>query len=300
MESAHEYYRNHGAMSALAASDAGLKALPSDVASLCKIIQGVLLHAEMAPFLYEVKFSEAQRRDMHVRPLAQMLARIAAIDAHPLTSAREPGRRLPCVCRHFSLILCGILREQGVPARARCGFGAYFNQGKFEDHWVCEYWNAPQSRWVLVDAQMDPKQQKAFRLDFDPLDVPRDRFIIAGDAWQMCRSGRADPNAFGLSMVPHLHGLWFAAGNVIRDLASLNKMEMLPWDVWGMMSLDDAGLTEEKRALLDRIAALTLAADSNLAEIRKIYGSDDRVRVGEAVFNAMNQVSETIATEMTE
>ena len=282
-------------MTALTSRGAQLSALPKDVATLVKIVQGVLLHAEMAPFLYEVKFSEEQRRDMHVRPLSEMLMRIAAIDAHPLTSAREPGRRMPCVCRHFSLMLCGILREQGIPARARCGFGAYFNQGKFEDHWVCEYWNAPQSRWVLVDAQMDAAQQKAFRLDFDPLDVPRDRFIIAGDAWQMCRSGRADPNRFGLSMVPHLHGLWFVAGNVIRDLAALNRMEMLPWDVWGMMSLEDAGLSEEKRALLDRIAALTLACDARFAEVREIYESDIRLRVPAVVFNAMRQVSETIA-----
>lgn len=282
-------------MTALTSRGAQLSALPKDVATLVKIVQGVLLHAEMAPFLYEVKFSEEQRRDMHVRPLSEMLMRIGAIDAHPLTSAREPGRRMPCVCRHFSLMLCGILREQGIPARARCGFGAYFNQGKFEDHWVCEYWNAPQSRWVLVDAQMDAAQQKAFRLDFDPLDVPRDRFIIAGDAWQMCRSGRADPNRFGLSMVPHLHGLWFVAGNVIRDLAALNRMEMLPWDVWGMMSLEDAGLSEEKRALLDRIAALTLAGDARFAEVREIYESDVRLRVPAVVFNAMRQVSETIA-----
>lgn len=282
-------------MTALTSRGAQLSALPRDVATLVKIVQGVLLHAEMAPFLYEVKFSEEQRRDMHVRPLSEMLMRIGAIDAHPLTSAREPGRRMPCVCRHFSLMLCGILREQGIPARARCGFGAYFNQGKFEDHWVCEYWNAPQSRWVLVDAQMDAAQQKAFRLDFDPLDVPRDRFIIAGDAWQMCRSGRADPNRFGLSMVPHLHGLWFVAGNVIRDLAALNRMEMLPWDVWGMMSLEDAGLSEEKRALLDRIAALTLAGDARFAEVREIYESDVRLRVPAVVFNAMRQVSETIA-----
>ena len=61
----------------------------------------------------------------------------------------------------------------------------------------------------LVDAQLDGPQCKAFRPDFDPLDVPRDRFIIAGDAWQMCRRGRADPDQFGLSLVPHLHGLWF-------------------------------------------------------------------------------------------
>jgi hypothetical protein len=30
------------------------------------------------------------------------------------------------VCRHFTLLHVAMLRTQGIPARARCGFGAYF------------------------------------------------------------------------------------------------------------------------------------------------------------------------------
>ena len=70
------------------------------------------------------------------------------------------------------------------------------------------------------------------RLEFDPLDVPRDQFVIAFDAWKQARAGKADPNVFGIM---DMKGLWFIAGNVLRDLAALNNMEMLPWDVWGAM-----------------------------------------------------------------
>jgi len=254
-----------------------------------------LIHGDMAPFLYGVTVSGEQRRDMHIRPITEMLTRIRALDAQPLTIAREPGHRLPSVCRHFSLMLSAILREQGIAARARCGFGAYFTPGKFEDHWVCEYWNAAQARWILVDAQLDAVQRRTFHVDFDPLDVPRDGFIIAGDAWQMCRSGRADSNQFGLSIV-NLQGLWFIAGNVVRDLASLNGMELLPWDVWGLMEMNDAGLSDEKKALLDRVAALTLAGDNAFSEIRAIYESDGRLRVPPVVFNALRNVPETITS----
>jgi hypothetical protein len=253
----------------------------------------VLIHQELAAFLYRVTLSDEQKRDAHIRPLKETLERIHALDARPLTSSREPSHRLSSVCRHFSVMLCSILREQGIPARARCGFGAYFNPGKFEDHWVCEYWNAAEARWILVDAQVDARQRKAFKIDFDTLDVPRDRFIIAGDAWQMCRSGRADSNQFGLSIV-NLQGLWFIAGNVVRDLASLNGMELLPWDVWGLMEMSDAGLSDEKRVLLDRVAALTLGGDDEFAEMRAIYESDDRLRVPPVVLNAMRNVPETI------
>jgi hypothetical protein len=294
MENPQEYYKRNGPMTALAKNATQFRTLPKDLAALCEIVQGVLIHRDIAPFLYRLTLTEAQREDGHLRPIEEMLARIHTIDARPITTARETAHRLPSVCRHFSLMLCSILRENGIPARARCGFGAYFNPGKFEDHWVCEYWNAAQSRWILVDAQMDAVQRNAFKLDFDPIDVPRDRFIIAGDAWQMCRSGRAEASRFGLTHV-NLSGMWFIAGNVVRDLASLNRMEMLPWDVWGLMEMNDAGLTEEKKALLDRVAALTLAGDEAFPEIREIYESDERLKVPPVVFNALRNKPESIA-----
>ncbi|MGA6974254.1 MAG: transglutaminase family protein [Candidatus Binatus sp.] len=289
---AQEYYKGEGPMTALGAHAKEFSALPKDIGALCEVVQGVLIHRDIAPWLYNLKLSEEQRDDGNIRPLAQMLARIHALDARPLTSVRDPGARMPGVCRHFSLMLTAMLRARGIAARPRCGFGAYFEPGKFIDHWVCEYWNVAEARWMLVDAQMDAVQRKAFKLDFNPLDVPRDRFIIAGDAWQQCRAGRADASRFGIL---DMHGLWFIAGNVLRDLASLNRMEMLPSDVWGMMAMGDDSLTDEKIALLDRIAALTLASDDKFAEIRATYESDDRLRVPPVVFNAIRNVTENIA-----
>jgi Transglutaminase-like superfamily len=296
MENPKEFYTAYGAMTAPGAHAADLSGLPTDLAASCEVIQGLLIHQDLASFLYGVTLSDEQRLDAHIRPLAQRLARIRALDSRALTIAREPAHRMPGVCSHFSLMLCARLREQGIPARPRCGFGAYFTPGKFEDHWVCEYWNSKQERWILVDAQLDAPQRKTFNVDFSPLDVPRDRFIIAGDAWQMCRSGRADPDKFGLSFMPDLHGLWFIAGNIVRDLASLNRMEMLPWDVWGSMPRPGEPLKDEQLAFFDKIAALTLAPDSSFAELRRLYESDERLRVPRVVFNALHNAPETVAT----
>ena len=292
MENPQEYYKCYGPMTALGTDAVQFSTLPRDVEALCDVVQGVLIHRDWAR-AYGVIFSDEQQRDTQIRPVAEILARIRALDGQPLTVAREPSHRMVGVCRHFSVMLCAMLREQGIPARARCGFGAYFTPGKFEDHWVSEYWDAGQARWILVDAQLDALQRTALHVDFDPLDVPRDRFIIAGDAWQMCQAGRAEPNRFGFS---DMRGLWFIAGNVLRDLASLNRMELLPWDVWGLMPRDDAGLLDERKALLDRVAALTLAGDDAFSEVRAIYQSDDRLRVPPVVFNAVRNAPETITS----
>jgi Transglutaminase-like superfamily len=169
METAQEYYRNHGPMTAPGACSAMLAPVPGDIAAACSAIQGTLIHRDLAPWLYDLNLSDEARDLANVRAVAAMLSQIRARSDRALTEAREPKQRMPAVCRHFATMFCGILREHGVPARARCGFGAYFNPGRFEDHWVGEYWNAAENRWILVDAQLDAVQRKTFKPGFDPL-----------------------------------------------------------------------------------------------------------------------------------
>jgi len=189
--------------------------------------------------------------------------------------------------------MVAMLRVQGVPARARCGFGGYFGTEGFEDHWVCEYWHAEEARWILVDAQIDDRQRDMFPIDFDVTDVLRDRFLIAGDAWARYRAGTADAAKFGLSMANEA-GDWFIAANLMRDAAALNNMEMLPWDVWGAMPKPDNPLSDEHLALFDRLAALTRASDASFAELCSRYEGDQRLRVPATVFNAVLNRPETI------
>jgi hypothetical protein len=290
METAQEYYRNHGPMTAPGADAAMLAPIPRDIAAACDAIQGILIHRDIAPSLYDLKLSEETRDLANVRPIAAMLSQIRALSDRPLTEAREPKQRMPVVCRHFATMLCGILREQGVPARARCGFGAYFLPGRFEDHWVAECWNSAQNRWILVDAQLDAVQRETFKPGFDPLDVPRDAFIVAGDAWRQCRDGQADPDLFGLSFMNE-QGLWWVAQNLIRDLAALNRVEMLPWDVWGAMPRPTTEITDSEINLLDRVSEITLAGDRALSDLQEIY-QDNRLRVSEVIFNASRQTEE--------
>jgi hypothetical protein len=268
----------------VAMSDAGAKAamldgLPRDVAGLARVVQGVLIHEHIAP-AYGVTLSAEQHAQAHVRSVEKMLDCIAHQDSRPLPQPRTPGERVVGVCRHFTLLHVAMLRRQGIAARARCGFGAYFEKGKFVDHWVTEYWDETGQRWVLVDSQLDQRQRELFAISFDPLDVPREQFLVAGDAWRLCRSGKADPAAFGIL---DMHGLWFIASNVIRDVAALNEHEMLPWDVWGAMTQNDAELDP---SFIDQLAAFSHAPDRHFGDLRAAY-KDKRVAVPGTVFNAV-------------
>jgi hypothetical protein len=173
-----------------------------------------------------------------------------------------------------------MLQSKGIPARPRCGFGAYFLPNHYEDHWVCEYWNEAEKRWLLVDAQLDELQRSVLEISFNTLDVPRDQFIAGGAAWRMCRNGDANPDQFGIF---DMHGVDFVKGDFIRDVASLNKTELLPWDCWGMILMDYVTLPPEDLSMLDRLADLTYGDVPDFDRVRQLYESDPRLRVGDAI-----------------
>jgi len=205
--------------------------LPADPAGIARVVQGLMVHEFWAD-RYDLSLTDDQKQTVHLRKTADLLSAIVALDDRPLTEAREPAQRIATNCRGFTVLAVAMLRHAGVPARARCGFGAYFNRGKFEDHWVAEYLDG--GRWRLFDAQIDPLQRDVLKIEFDLTDVPRDEFVIADDAWQRCRAGRDDPDDYGLSPIGE-SGLWWVAGNLMRDSAALQNVEVLPWDCWGEM-----------------------------------------------------------------
>ena len=132
---------------------------------------------------------------------------------------------------------------------------------------------------MLFDAQIDDLQRELFGISFNTGDVSRDKFLLAGQAWLLCRRGSADPGTFGIL---DMHGLWFIASDIIRDIAALNNREMLPWDVWGGMRRQD---DELDLAFFDDLAMISSEPDARSDELNALY-RDERVRVPRTVFNA--------------
>ncbi len=279
------YYAAHGVMTDPGKYKPLFADLPRDISDLCKIIQNNLIHIFWSE-RYGRKLTESEQNSVNIRSVAQKLALIQENDPRSLTISRAIKERQVGNCRDFSLMLTSILRDQGIPARSRCGFGAYFLPGHFEDHWVCEYWNADQNRWILVDAQLDEFQCKELGINFSPLDVPRNQFVVAGQAWQMCRQGKADAQQFGIF---EWHGWWFIWGNVVRELLAFNKIELLPWDIIpGCMThnLDDPLAEGPELSLYDGIVALTLAGDLAFEGLRAIYDNDIRFQATEEILRS--------------
>jgi Transglutaminase-like superfamily len=288
-----EHYSQHSPFSTPGRHAALFDALPRDPAGIARTVQGLLIYEHVAEPFYGYALPDARRAESHIRPLEKIIDALLALDDRPLHVARPLEKRLVGICRHFMLLAIAIFRHHGVPARGRGGFGTYFNPGKYEDHWVCEYWKADEGRWALLDSQFDEVFVRNLAVGHDIHDVPRDRFLIASDAWRRCRSGELDADLFGIEF-SHLRGLWFIAGSLIRDLATLNGCEILPWDVWGAQPARDATLSDAELDFFNEIALLTADPDANFDALRRRFADDARLRLPTTVFNALRQRQERV------
>ncbi|MCT9075522.1 transglutaminase-like domain-containing protein [Streptomyces fulvoviolaceus] len=247
--------------------------LPRDPGELAGVVRDLIIHRGEGERFGHTIPEQRLHEDAESRYVTEMLRILRERRDAPLTEPRAPEERFVGTCRDFSLLHCSLLRATGTPARIRCGFGTYFLDGWYEDHWVTEY-RLPDGSWRLVDPQV---LHPSYTLDFDPLDVPRDRFVVAGDVWRACRAGRVDPLRCGFSPIDRLKGLWFVRANVGHDLAALHGVEVLPWDGWGPEILDDASLTDDDLVLIDAVAAA-----GSEDELRRLYG-DPRLTVPDVI-----------------
>jgi hypothetical protein len=270
----YAYFQKQGQMSDPGKFGYLYQDLPGSIADLVRVVQSVTIHVFWAE-RYGFPPPKERMGELELRSMPKRLEQTLELDPRPLREPRMLEKKLLRNCRDHSLLLASMLRHQGIPARARCGFGAYFLPDHYEDHWVTEYWNAEQACWILVDSQLDAFQCQAMNVPFDPLDVPRDQFITGGGAWRMCRTAGADPEKFGIF---DMHGLGFIRGNLVRDIASLNKMEMLPWDYWGVILPEEIDDPDDLQ-MLDGMAALTEGDVPEWETVQARYRSDPRLRI---------------------
>jgi hypothetical protein len=248
--------------------------LPRGIAGLVQVVQGLLFHLLWAD-AYGRQVPADGRGEIYLRTVPQMLERILALDPAPLGQSRPPELRKVSICRDYAVLLVAMLRQQGTPARLRVGFAGYFaaDVPRYWDHRIAEYWDAGLQRWVLVDPQVDAVMLGRLRKPIDPLHVTADSpFLVAGDVWQRCRAGLADPNQFGdapddLGMPPIRYAL-------LHDFDALNKAELVGFDTWHpLIDKPEAEVTEEERLLLDDIAQLTTQVNSRFADLGTLYNT---------------------------
>lgn len=311
-----DYYRTPGPITSLEAHTEFTDMLPRDPTALYQVAQGLIMH-DMWVQSYGIEYDERQEYPQQTAWMADLLDHALKLDNRSLLIPRAPEKRVIACCREFATLFCALLRARGIPARSRCGFATYFGWGgEYEDHWVTEYWDG--TGWVLADPQLDPLQQsmilswvagnnalseetKRRAAAFNPRRLKPGEFVPAGEAWKLCREGKADPMRFGIGCpirpewgIDSLYGLWFVRGQLMRDFAALNKVETVPylvrickkldWKAWRLVGARDEELSQGDLELLDLIAKLSGISDDNFFEIRNIYKNNITLQVPKEIY----------------
>ncbi|MBP1846210.1 hypothetical protein J2046_004485 [Rhizobium petrolearium] len=193
-------------------------------------------------------FTPEQAADLELRSVAEILSVAVKRD---LLEGDTAQHKVGGVCRDFAILAVSRFRECGTPARLRVGFADYLVQDHWEDHWLCEWHDG--ERWKRLDVEFTA----IGGVSFDTLDVPRERFLTAGEAWFRIKDEPEIALRFGVSSLD-LGGEWFVAGSLLREIAALRKLELKPWDYWGLsrdLSPVSTGLSHQARTTLDHLAS---------------------------------------------
>jgi Transglutaminase-like superfamily len=240
-----------------------LEGLGSEPVEICWPVHRLVIQPDDAE---RAGVPAARLAEKSVRPAAVLIAVLIALDPSPLHVPRMESDRVVGTCRHFAVLSCALLRHRGIPARVRCGFATYFQLGQALDHWITEYWSEG-GHWVRIDTEV--LGGDVLR---EPEDLAPEQFLSGGEAWAAFRKGTVDGSTFGVYGTANF-GPAEIRGNAIKDLAALNKVEMLPWDEWGLMPDIYRGETgPDIDTLLDEIA--TVSASGDVAAIAQLYRSE--------------------------
>lgn len=284
-----DYYRQQSVL-----TDPGKNAplydeLPHTVSELVRVIQGVIIlpYGNLLRQGYHIDPNEIDNATFGLRRVEDLLERVQHRYQAPLTVERPPVMRVGMICRNFAVLLVSMLRYQGIPARARVGFGAYFRTSYAADHRVAEYWDEARQRWILIDPMIDEVQRHANKLTFNTLDIgPSDPFWLAGDVWLRCRAGKLNPHDFGDSETDR--GMPPIRYALLHDFAYLSKCEVLGCDDWGeLITKPESDLTATDLALLDQIAELTTRVDTHFEELLNLF---DGTAYGRAIREQLSMV----------
>lgn len=270
-----DFYRTQSLVSDPGRMARWLDDVPSDLAAIREAAGRLVFHYRAHGDLADHGFDPARLAEINLRYAEDMFARVRALNDVSPAAPRPPLDRMVGCCRDFSLLFVAMARHHGFAARSRVGFASYFIPGWHIDHVVPEVWH--NGRWRLMEPEIEPGYvDPTDGAELDPLDLPRDRFIVGPQAWRDCRSGAADPETFVVAPQlpePFLRSWPYLQHNLVLDLIALNKQDAILWDTWGLInSIDPADEPTARR--MDRLATRLLDPDLTVDEMRLLTEQD--------------------------
>lgn len=279
-----DYYKLTGIYTYAGAYNDYIKTLPDDIPTLGLLVCDQVTHPSMfylpaSEYLekkYYGKFDSYhdhrfKNEDELFMTTTALMGEIFRLDSRGFTKDKDVNKRVTVSCRQVSVLFSAILKAKGIPCRSRTGFIDFGNDGSsFIEHWVNEYWNEHENRWVLVDS--DGYYEYEGRFGYSQFDLPSHKFIFSSDAWLGLRT-----NNFSKKLIvgtPNvLEGVY---QYLFADFHALMNNEIFytfqPEYLYGRF--DNA--CEEDLKEIDELAILLQEPDHNFDKLKSIWDTNKK------------------------
>lgn len=205
-----------------------------------------------------------------------MTGELFRLDAQGFHLGRKTEHKIVVTCRYVSVLMSAILKAKGIPCRSRAGFAPYLGEKESGDHWINQYWNKKESRWITFDA--DGFFEYSI-LGFNPFDIPHDRFDWAAQTWLDVRAGIVDGKKFVYADGQGTNSLEAIIRAIFYDFHTLMNNEISykfqPCYVDGKFDR----LTESDLLEIDELATLMLNPDKNFNQLINIWNINKKFRI---------------------
>lgn len=257
--------------------------LPEDIGEVGRLVKQQVIHtmslraaregAKMNPAYGDVSKVPWYRQgeDDYFPTAAAILAELYRRDPRGFVPERAVENKLIITCRFVAILMVSMLKSRGIPARVRAGYAPYIRPDKIEDHWITQYWHAPEERWLTIDADTSLEERP-----FDPFDMPPDTFGFAANCWLAVREGRQDANAFSVHGESALEDL---ATQVLCDFHCLMNNEITYTQAPIFVAVDFNTIEEEKLRAIDDFARLMQQPDENFAQLQTTWETNRDFRL---------------------
>lgn len=286
MENLLDFYKKTSAYTELGCFNEFAKALPDDIKTLCILQRRQIFHPVTVIEALRGKndFGISKTRlvfEDDIFPSAcSMLNELLRLDKN-YTIERKDKDRIYVTCRGQAILLASILKAKGYSARVRSGFAPYIEyDGIAHDHWITEYYNDIEQRWILVDPDMCLDD-----INFNPYNMPRNEFIFGAQAYLGLRKKQYKDEEILFATNPPTLGMKAALRGLFYDFYSLMNEEGIFLHLPKYIVDKNFILSEEEYVELDKLAILLLDIDKNFVEIQNIWNNELKYRIRKGALN---------------
>jgi len=285
-----DFYREFSMYTNPGLHEGALKKLPNDIRKIGNLVRNSLVHrttlaAGNTGTNADKKFGDMEKmpwyrqsEDDILTTASAMLAELYRRDKRGFISNRNVKDKLVLTCRFTAVLMASILKSKGTPCRVRAGHAPYFDMGRLgnvsADHWINQYWNSKEKRWVTIDVDGSWSMDE----NFDAYDIPDGKFDFPAGAWLNIRSGKDDANRFWHAKPER--GLIVVAWSLFYDFHCLMNDEVIyahvpePATYVKFESLSQSELNE-----IDNLARLMQKPDENFRKLQKTWNTNRSFRL---------------------